>query len=279
MNGDYSMKIFNGQKENIHDTISSYGGKESINSSIGADNLSQLYSSLKKDYDKLSKKYNELVIINQEQKQKIDEINSKNNLLQKEKENLLKEIDKAITEKLNLKSDLEIEKQNLELKEFSLKKLKNLNNIENPPIINNENMLEMEKIIQEKNDEIKKLEEKINQLSIKNGDKEVSADFEENKYKMKIMEDKLNKANEQIIQLNDELKKEKDNNNLIMKVKNDEIEKLIKNKDNKKYEDIISKYEQIAKEKDREIEVLKLKNKKLSMINKMLQSKQDNDKI
>ena len=64
-----------------------------------------------------------------------------------------------------------------------------------------------------------------------------------------------------------------------MKVKNDEIEKLIKNKDNKKYEDIISKYEQIAKEKDREIEVLKLKNKKLSMINKMLQSKQDNDKI
>ena len=64
-----------------------------------------------------------------------------------------------------------------------------------------------------------------------------------------------------------------------MKVKNDEIEKLIKNKDNKKYEDIISKYEQIAKEKDREIEVLKLKNKKLSMINKMLQTKQDNDKI
>ena len=279
MNDDYSMKIFNEQNENVHDTISSCGGKESINSSIGADNLSQLYSSLKKDYDKLSKKYNELVIINQEQKQKIDEINSKNNLLQKEKENLLKEIDKAITEKLNLKSDLEIEKQNLELKEFSLKKLKNLNNIENPPIINNENMLEMEKIIQEKNDEIKKLEEKINQLSIKNGDKEVSPDFEENKYKMKIMEDKLNKANEQIIQLNDELKKEKDNNNLIMKVKNDEIEKLIKNKDNKKYEDIISKYEQIAKEKDREIEVLKLKNKKLSMINKMLQSKQDNDKI
>ena len=61
-------------------------------------------------------------------------------------------------------------------------------------------------------------------------------------------------------------------------MKNDEIEKLIKNKDNKKYEDIISKYEQIAKEKDTEIEVLKLKNKKLSMINKMLQSKQDNDK-
>ena len=278
MNEDFSMKIFNEQNENVHDTISSYGGKESINSSIGTDNLSQLYSSLKKDYDKLSKKYNEIVIINQEQKQKIDELNSKNNLLQKEKENLLKEIDKVITEKLNLKSDLEIEKQNLELKEFSLKKLKNLNNIEKTPIINSENMLEMEKIIQEKNDEIKKLEEKINQLSLKNFDSEMSNDFEENKNKIKIMEDKLNKANEQIIQLNDELKKEKDNNNLIMKVKNDEIEKLIKNKDNKKYEDIISKYEQIAKDKDREIEVLKLKNKKLSMINKMLQSKQDNDK-
>ena len=129
----------------------------------------------------------------------------KENLFQKNKFNVIKDNsglnhDENPKIKINKKRGRKaskIEKQNLELKEFSLKKLKNLNNIENPPIINNENMLEMEKIIQEKNDEIKKLEEKINQLSIKNGDKEVSADFEENKYKMKIMEDKLNKANEQ----------------------------------------------------------------------------------
>jgi len=273
-----SMKIFNEQSEIAHESVSSYGGKESITSSLGGENLSQLYSSLKKDYDKLSKKYNEIVIITQEQKQKIEELNSKINLLLKEKDNLLKENEQIITEKLNLKTDLEIKKQNLELKEFSIKKLKN-NILDNAPM---ENIQEMEKIIQEKNEEIKKLEEKINQLSLKNDDSEISTttttEHEENKNIMKIMEDKLNKANEKIAKLTEELKKEKDNNNLIVRVKNDEIEKLIKNKDNKKYEDIISKYEQIAKEKDTEIEVLKLKNKKLSMINKMLQSKQDNDK-
>ena len=278
MNEDYSMNIFNEGKENTHDTIYSYEGKESINNSFGVENLNKLYSNLKKDYDKLNQKYNEIVIINQELKQKIEELNLRNNLLQKEKENLLKEKDELTTEKLNLKSDLEIKKLNLELKEFSLKKLKNLNNLENTPIRSSENMLEMEKIIQEKNDEIKKLEGKINQLSITNYDSEISTDFEENKNKIKILEDKLNQANEKIMQLNDELKKEKDNYNLIIKVKNDEIEKLIKNKDNKKYLDIISKYEQIAKDKDRDIEVLKLKNKKLNMINKMLQAKQDNDK-
>ena len=96
MNNKNSINIFN----EFGDSISNFEGKESITQSIGGDNnLKQLYSSLVKDYEKLNKNYNEVVSINQEQKQKIEELNARNNLLQKEKENLLKEIDKSITEK------------------------------------------------------------------------------------------------------------------------------------------------------------------------------------
>ena len=282
MNNKNSINIFN----EFGDSISNFEGKESITQSIGGDNLKQLYSSLVKDYEKLNKNYNEVVSINQEQKQKIEELNARNNLLQKEKENLLKEIDKSITEKLKLKSELEIKKQKLELNEFSIKNLKNKNNIENA--VDNSDMLEMEKIIQEKNDELNKLREKINLFEKKNGDLGLGIIQEENKNLMKEMDEKLKKVKnfyeEEVKRLKDEFKKEKDNYDLIIKVKDDEIMRLVKNKEdlkaqvNKKYEEVIQKYEQIAKDKDTEIEILKLKNKKLSMINKMMQSKQDNSK-
>ena len=282
MNNKNSINIFN----EFGDSISNFDGKESITQSIGGDNLKQLYSSLVKDYEKLNKNYNEVVSINQEQKQKIEELNAKNNLLQKEKENLLKEIDKSITEKLKLKSELEIKKQKLELNEFSIKNLKNKNNIENA--VDNSDILEMEKIIQEKNDELNKLREKINLFEKKNGDLGLGIIQEENKNLVKEMDEKLKKVknfyDEEVKRLKDEFKKEKDNYDLIIKVKDDEIMRLVKNKEdlkaqvNKKYEEVIQKYEQIAKDKDTEIEILKLKNKKLSMINKMMQSKQDNSK-
>ncbi len=282
MNNKNSINIFN----EFGDSISNFEGKESITQSIGGDNLKQLYSSLVKDYEKLNKNYNDVVSINQEQKQKIEELNARNNLLQKEKENLLKEIDKSITEKLKLKSELEIKKQKLELNEFSIKNLKNKNNIENA--VDNSDMLEMEKIIQEKNDELNKLREKINLFEKKNGDLGLGIIQEENKNLLKEMDEKLKKVKnfyeEEIKRLKDEFKKEKDNYDLIIKVKDDEIMRLVKNKEdlkaqvNKKYEEVIQKYEQIAKDKDTEIEILKLKNKKLSMINKMMQSKQDDSK-
>jgi len=282
MNNKNSINIFN----EFGDSISNFEGKESITQSIGGDNLKQLYSSLVKDYEKLNKNYNDVVSINQEQKQKIEELNARNNLLQKEKENLLKEIDKSITEKLKLKSELEIKKQKLELNEFSIKNLKNKNNIENA--VDNSDMLEMEKIIQEKNDELNKLREKINLFEKKNGDLGLGIIQEENKNLLKEMDEKLKKVKnfyeEEVKRLKDEFKKEKDNYDLIIKVKDDEIMRLVKNKEdlkaqvNKKYEEVIQKYEQIAKDKDTEIEILKLKNKKLSMINKMMQSKQDDSK-
>ena len=281
MNNKNSINIFN----EFGDSISNFEGKESITRSIGGDNLKQLYSSLIKDYEKLNKNYNEVLSINQEQKQKIEELNAKNNLLQREKENLLKEIDKSLTEKLKLKSELEIKKQKLELNEFSLKNLKNKNNIENA--VDNSDMLEMEKIIQEKNDELNKLKEKLNLLEKKNGEFGIGQMQEEKNF-VKEMDEKMKKVKnfyeEEIKRIKDEFKKEKDNYDLIIKVKDDEIMRLVKNKEdikaqeNKKYEEVIQKYEQIAKDKDTEIEILKLKNKKLSMINKMMQSKQDNSK-
>ena len=149
-------------------------------------------------------------------------------------------------------------------------------------------MLEIEKIIQEKNEEIEQLKEKINIIEKKNADFGQHINPEENKNLVKDMEDKLknvkNFYEEEIKKITDESKKDKDNYSLIIRVKDDEIKRLVKNKEdiknqeNKKYEEIIQKYEQIARDKDTEIETLKLKNKKLTMINKMLQTKLDNEK-
>ena len=288
MMGIASIKsIANDPKEEVNDAFlmnstSSFNGKGSITMSIGHDNYNQLYSSLVKDYEKLNKNYNEIMNINQEQKHKIEELTSKNNLLQREKENLLKEIDKSITEKLKLQSELEIKKQKLELNEFSLNNMKYKNN--NEETVDHNDMLEVQKIMQEKNEELGKLKEKINILEKKNGVKGLEQMPNENNNFDKEIKKIKNFYEDEIKKLKDEFKKEKDNYDLIIKVKDDEITRLVKNKgeirvqENKKYEEVIARYEQIAKEKDTEIEMLKLKNKKLSMINKMMQSKQDNAK-
>ena len=282
MNNINSINIFTNQNGFDSNSLSSFAGQGSINQSIGGNNINQIYSNLIKDYENLKKNNNELVNENQEQKQKIEELTSKMNLLQKEKENLIQELDKAISEKLNIQKDLEITKQKLELNELSIKNKTNIGNIAS------NNDLEIGKIIQEKNKEIKKLEEKISNYEKKNEDGGVGMTPSENKKLVKDMEEKLkltkNYYEEEIKKMKDEFKKEKDNYALIVKVKDDEIMRLVKNKDelkaqgNKKYEEILAKYEQIAKEKDTEIEILKLKNKKLSMINKMIQAKQDDSK-
>ena len=134
----------------------------------------------------------------------------------------------------------------------------------------------------------RKLKEKINLLEQKNGNIESNDEQNENIKVIKELENKINNVKkfyeDELNKLKDESQKEKDNYSLIIKVKDDEIQRLVKHKEeikaqeNKKYEEIIAKYEQIAKDKDTEIELLKLKNKKLSMINKMIQSKQENAK-
>ena len=274
MNNNSTVKLFKDPKENAHDSYSSFDGNHSITSSMGGENLIQRYSSLKKEYEKLNKKYNESVATNQEKKQKIDELNSvieelnsKLNLYQKEKEKLEKENDKVFTEKLKLQNDLEILKQKLQLNEYSLNNLKNTINIENK-VDNGGDMLETVKIIQEKNEEIRKLGEKVKELEKKNDYMSIGNEQGENINSIKY-EDEIKK-------LKEEFQKEKENYSLIIKVKDEEIQRLVKIKEDisaqekKKYEGYIAKYEELATEKDVEIETLKLKNKKLSKINKML---------
>ena len=216
-------------------------------------NINEPYSNLLKDYKKLNNDYNELLIAKKEQEEKLNEYISKFNLLQQEKENLIKECENTLSEKLKLKTQLEEAKQQLKLNAYLIENMKeNKNNIEEQY---------SNKIIDEKNEEIKNLNEKI-----------------------KILENEQKKFDEkENIKLKNEFNKEKENYELIIKVKDEEIQNLIKAKDNikiqegKKYESIIAKYEEITKEKDKEIEMLKLKNKKLNMINKFMKSKEDNN--
>ena len=259
--------------DNIHESSSSF---LDIQKSIGmnasnAGNINQLYSDLLKEYEKLNNSYNELLNWKQET---ITTLNSLNN----EKQKLLKESENSLTEKLQLKSELELTKQKLKLSEFQVKHLKNNNS--------NSNTIS-EKIIEEKNEEIRKLNEKNSELEKNyNGLKTSSADGENNNIIEQIEEkSKTMKSfyEEEIRKLKADFQKEKDNYSLIIKVKDEEIMKLVKNKEDiksqeaKKYEKIIAKYEQIAKDKDTEIEILRLKNKKLNMINKIMQNKQENE--
>ena len=259
--------------DNIHESSSSF---LDIQKSIGmnasnAGNINQLYSDLLKEYEKLNNSYNELLNWKQET---ITTLNSLNN----EKQKLLKESENSLTEKLQLKSELELTKQKLKLSEFQVKHLKNNNS--------NSNTIS-EKIIEEKNEEIRKLNEKNSELEKNyNGLKTSSVDGENNNIIEQIEEkSKTMKSfyEEEIRKLKADFQKEKDNYSLIIKVKDEEIMKLVKNKEDiksqeaKKYEKIIAKYEQIAKDKDTEIEILRLKNKKLNMINKIMQNKQENE--
>ena len=287
LNNDGSMKIFNNSDNNInHDSSSSFLGHSSIQKSIGpGDNVTQLYINLVKEYEKLNDSYKEILSSNQEQSQKIEELNLKINSLLKEKKNLVQEAEEAITEKLKLKTELELTKQKLKLNDFLINNLKkqNNNNINMP--INDSTSgrnLEMEKMIEEKDEEIRKLKEKIDQLNQLKG----SSGEVDNKNIIEQMEEKIKSTKsfyeEEIKKLKADFQKDKDNYALIIKIKDEEIMKLVKNKEEikvqegKKYEKIISKYEQITKDKDTEIEILRLKNKKLNMINKIMQSKQEN---
>jgi len=262
--------------DNYHESSSSFLGQNSIQKSIGmgdnnTGNINQMYADLMKEYEKLNNSYNELLNWKQET---ITTLNSLNN----EKQKLLKESENSLTEKLQLKSELELTKQKLKLSEFQVKHLKNNNN--NSSTIS-------DKIIEEKNEEIRKLNEKNSELEKNyNGLKTSSVDGE-NKNIIEQIEEKSKTMKsfyeEEIRKLKADFQKEKDNYSLIIKVKDEEIKKLVKNKEDiksqeaKKYEKIIAKYEQIAKDKDTEIEILRLKNKKLNMINKIMQNKQENE--
>ena len=274
-----SIKVFTDPNNIYRDSSNSFLDRSSIQKSIGlGDTANMSYSNLIKDYEKLNNSYNELLTSKQQQTQKLEECNLKINLLLKEKQNLMQEVEEAITEKLKLKTELEEIKQQLKLNELKIKNIKN-----NDSKGGNS---EMEKILEEKNEEIRKLKEKMSELERNNNGLKSFGLEGENKNIIEKMEEKLKSTKifyeEEIKKIKAESQKDKDNFTLIIKIKDDEIKKLVKNKEDikaqesKKYEKIIEKYEQITKDKDTEIEILRLKNKKLNMINKIMQSKQEN---
>ena len=275
-----SIKVFTDPNNIYRDSSNSFLDHSSIQKSIGlGDHTNMSYSNLIKDYEKLNNNYNELLASKQEQNQKLEECNLKINLLLKEKQNLMQEVEEAITEKLKLKTELEETKQQLKLNEFKIKNIKNINDS------NKGGNLEMEKMLEEKNEEIRKLKEKMSELEKNNNELKNLGLQGENKNVIEKMEEKLKSTKsfyeDEIKKIKADSKKDKDNFTLIIKVKDDEIRKLVKNKEDikaqegKKYEKIIAKYEQITKDKDTEIEILRLKNKKLNIINKIMQSKQE----
>ena len=282
MNDNNSVKFLTDPNNIYRDSSSSFLDHNSIQKSIGpgGGNINVLYSNLMKDYEKLNNNYNELLASKQEQIQKLEESNLKIKLLLKEKNNLVQEVEEAITEKLKLKTELEETKQQLKLNEFTIKSLKNKSNA------NNAGNLEMDKILEEKNEEIRKLKEKMNEMEKNLNELKGDSITGENKNVIEQMEVKLKITKsfyeDEIKKIKTDFQKEKDNYSLIIKIKDEEIRKLVKNKEEikaqegKKYDIIIAKYEQITKDKDTEIEILRLKNKKLNMINKIMQSKQEN---
>ena len=258
------------------------------------------------EYEELTNNYNEILLAKSEQIRKIEECNNKINLLQTEKASLIQEIEDKNEEKLKLKAELEETKQELAQKNYLVEKYKSSNGVNFFSTDDNNS-----KILEEKDNEIKKLKEKLGILeknSLKNNDikseavlsgfrdsinhlsnlstemRSSTAD-KDNQKMMQIMEEKLkttkNYFEEEIKRLQDDFQKDKENYDLIIKIKDEEITKLVKNKDAikaqeaKKYENIITKYEQLVKEKETEIEMLKLKNKKLVMITKSYQAKQE----
>ena len=82
--------------------------------------------------------------------------------------------------------------------------------------------------------------------------------------------------------MKEEFKREKEKFTVILKLKEEGIQKLIKNQDTireqeqKKYETIIVKYEQSLKVKESEIVKLKLIKKKLEMMYNTYVKKKDN---
>ena len=279
-----SIKVFTDPNNIYRDSSSSFLDHNSVQKSIGpgSGNINLLYSNLHKDYEKLNNSYNELLARNQEQIQKLEECNLKLKLLLKEKNNLVQEVEEAITEKLKLKTELEETKQQLKLNEFTIKTLKNKSGNNT----NNAGNVEIEKTLEEKNEEIRILKEKMNEMEKNLNELKNNSLTGENKNVIEQMEEKLkstkNFYEDEIKKIKTDFQKEKDNFSLIIKVKDEEIKKLVKNKEeikaqeSKKYEIIIAKYEKITKDKDTEIEILRLKNKKLNMINKIMQSKQEN---
>ena len=275
----------------------------------------EVYFSLQKEYEKLMAYNTKLVIEKGEKNKQLQEANQHVLFLKKEKADLLKQIDEDGKNKISLINEI------VELNDTIAKKDELIASLQkaNESLLNNKDTcsqdviakmnLDYEERIKEKDEEINDLKMRISKLekdiikndsmenqissfrqSIKSINDSLSFPIENStrseldEYKA-IMENKLKNTKEyfeiEIDKMKEEFKREKEKFTVILKLKEEGIQKLIKNQDTireqeqKKYETIIVKYEQSLKVKESEIVKLKLIKKKLEMMYNTYVKKKD----
>ena len=275
----------------------------------------EVYFSLQKEYEKLMAYNTKLVIEKGEKNKQLQEANQHVLFLKKEKADLMKQIDEDGKNKISLINEI------VELNDTIAKKDELIASLQkaNESLLNNKDTcsqdviakmnLDYEERIKEKDEEINDLKMRISKLekdiikndsmenqissfrqSIKSINDSLSFPIENStrseldEYKA-IMENKLKNTKEyfeiEIDKMKEEFKREKEKFTVILKLKEEGIQKLIKNQDTireqeqKKYETIIVKYEQSLKVKESEIVKLKLIKKKLEMMYNTYVKKKD----
>lgn len=259
----------------------------------------ELVEEIQNEYEQLSLAYKILLISKNQFEKKLEEANQREFNIQKERTKLASEIEEKNKENSSLMKAISDLKQFLSLKDQQISILSS--NILSTPSLtansNNNNLSEedYESLMKEKEQEhqskttdvdskavdsdtvdshlanfhesIKKINETLSiQFDSSNPD-EFAAYKVKMEAQLKMTKDYLEKEIETI---RNETRKEKEQLTLLLKIKEEEINKLIaanndlnKSRENEK---IIEKYKSVLKSKESEIEVLKLKNKKMEMM-------------
>ena len=237
----------------------------------------------KDESKKISSSLNEINEINE-----INQINQKNEILQKNQKQLFEKIDEKIkklkekNEKINNQIELiiELDKYNL----FNKMNLIIKNEIESIDEINQCKIQELDGEITKLDEEIAKLDEEIKELNEKEMKESINENIEENKKSYEYKARMLLFKNIYTKQLNNKIDdiKKKNNNNITIKISQDQIkqlEKIYTNSNNQETiekcieelnEETNKKIYEIKKEIDTEsIEIKTLRNQLSASLNKM----------
>ena len=170
INSDSKKKEFYDSKNSLPKNSAFSGGNNfSGQGSLLPINTKDLYEKLKKDYENLTVKYNEVVLSKGELNKKLNDLAQKIQFLEKDKESLLKELEEKDNKKLELASQNAEMNQQITLKDEKLKSLyfqvQNLNDSKLKAQQDlDAHIAEYEKTISAKSDENAELTKKINNL-------------------------------------------------------------------------------------------------------------------
>jgi aurora kinase len=228
----------------------------------GSDMFKELYNKQKAEYETLITAYNELIKSNTDIKKKNEDLANLEKFFNREKSNLLKEIEEKDNEKHTLQKEVAELKNNIFEKENLIRNsTKSLSALEDKKL-RDENEIKLLKaeivdLTAEKENLTKEYKSKIAELETR---------LIEGKEATPLGGGGSDVSSEAMCK---ELSKEKEKYSIILKNKDEEIKKLIEEKNNikdnesKKYEKIFSKYELTLKLRESEIENFKVKIKKL----------------